>query len=91
MRSLKIQSSKLNVCGTPHPTLRNFKGFTNIALLAAIVIIGTSLGSTTKYRYNISLLDKEEELIFRGQPVPLCDRTLLIFHPHQDAVPSEHG
>jgi type II secretory pathway pseudopilin PulG len=42
------------------------RGFTYVALLAAIVIIGISLGSATKYWQSISLRDKEEELIFRG-------------------------
>jgi hypothetical protein len=57
MRSLKIQSSKLNVCGTPHAELRDFKGFTSMAMLAAIMIIGISFDSATKYWHNISLLD----------------------------------
>jgi type II secretory pathway pseudopilin PulG len=53
---------------TPRSALRasRARGFTYTALLAAIVIIGISLGSATKYWQNISLRDKEEELIFRG-------------------------
>lgn len=41
-------------------------GFTYIALLAAIVIIGISLGAVTRYWSNISLREKEAELLFRG-------------------------
>lgn len=41
-------------------------GFTYIALLAAIVIIGISLGSAGKYWKNIMTREKEEELLFRG-------------------------
>ncbi len=45
---------------------RNSRGFTYIALLAALVIIGISLGAAGKYWQNVMLRDKEEELIFRG-------------------------
>jgi type II secretory pathway pseudopilin PulG len=41
-------------------------GFTYIALLAAIVIIGISLASAGKYWQNVLLREKEEELLFRG-------------------------
>jgi type II secretory pathway pseudopilin PulG len=41
-------------------------GFTYMALLAAIIIIGISLGAVTRYLSNISLREKEEELLFRG-------------------------
>ena len=45
---------------------RNTKGFTYIALLAAIIIIGISLGAAGKYWQNIVQREKEEELLFRG-------------------------
>jgi type II secretory pathway pseudopilin PulG len=48
------------------------RGFTYIALLAAIVIIGISLGSAAKYWQNISMREKEEELIFRGDQYRLA-------------------
>ncbi len=48
------------------PRVTSARGFTYTALLAAIVIIGISLGSASKYWQNISLRDKEEELLFRG-------------------------
>jgi type II secretory pathway pseudopilin PulG len=41
-------------------------GFTYIALLAAIVIIGISLGAAGKYWSNVILREKETELLFRG-------------------------
>ena len=41
-------------------------GFTYIALLAAIVIIGITLGSATKYWSHIALREKEKELLWRG-------------------------
>ncbi len=50
---------------SPH-LLRNSCGFTYMALLAAIIIIGISLGATGKYWQNIIQRDKEEELLFRG-------------------------
>jgi len=46
--------------------MRSSRGFTYIALLAVIAIIGISLGSAGKYWQNIMLRDKEEELLFRG-------------------------
>jgi type II secretory pathway pseudopilin PulG len=45
---------------------RNSRGFSYIALLVAIVIIGISLGAAGKYWQNVALREKEEELIFRG-------------------------
>ncbi len=42
------------------------RGFTYVALLAAIVIIGIALGSAGKYWQNVMLREKEEELLFRG-------------------------
>lgn len=42
-------------------------GFTYVALLAAIVIIGIVLGQAGKYWQNVMLREKEEELLFRGE------------------------
>ncbi len=47
-------------------TFRNPHGFVYIALLAALVIIGISLGAAGKYWQSVVLRDKEEELLFRG-------------------------
>ncbi len=52
--------------------LRTRNGFTYTALLAAIVIIGITLGSAAKYWHNISIRDKEEELLFRGEQYRLA-------------------
>ncbi len=48
----------------PQSAIRN--GFTYIALLAAIVIIGITLGSAAKSWQNVAQREKEEELLFRG-------------------------
>lgn len=42
------------------------QGFTYTALLAAIVIIGITLGSASKYWSSLMARDREEELLFRG-------------------------
>ena len=41
-------------------------GFTYLALLAAIIIIGITLSAAGKYWQNVTLREKEEELLFRG-------------------------
>ncbi len=52
---------------TSHSALRTYSsGFTYIALLAAIVIIGISMSAAGKYWQNVMMRDKEEELLFRG-------------------------
>jgi type II secretory pathway pseudopilin PulG len=53
---------------TPRSELRasRTRGFTYTALLAAIVIIGISLGAAGKYWSSVMLREKEEELLFRG-------------------------
>jgi type II secretory pathway pseudopilin PulG len=50
----------------PKSAIRNSSGFTYIALLAAIVIIGITLGSAAKSWQNVAQREKEEELLFRG-------------------------
>jgi type II secretory pathway pseudopilin PulG len=61
---------------TPHAT----RGFTYIALLAAIVIIGISLGAAGKYWQNVMMREKEEELLFRGEQYRLAiERYFLAF------------
>ncbi len=47
-------------------------GFTYIALLVIIVIIGISLGAAGKYWQNVMTRDKEEELLFRGDQYRLA-------------------
>ena len=55
-------------CGPFHrpSAFRNAHGFSYIALLVAIVIIGISLGAAGIYWQNVMLREKEEELLFRG-------------------------
>jgi len=43
------------------------RGFTYMALLVAIIIIGISLGSAARFWQNFSLREKEMELLFRGE------------------------
>jgi len=70
---LKIEDWKLKIGNvqsfTPHSALRtpqSSRGFTYVALLAVIAIIGISLGSAGKYWQNVKQRDNEEELLFRG-------------------------
>lgn len=51
---------------SPNSTLRTPDGFTYLALLAAIVIIGITLGAAGKSWQAMSQRDKEAELLFRG-------------------------
>ncbi|MDH4161235.1 MAG: type II secretion system GspH family protein [Nitrospirota bacterium] len=57
---------------TPHSALRTSSGFTYIALLAAIVIIGISMGAAGKYWQAVMAREKEEELLFRGNQYRLA-------------------
>jgi type II secretory pathway pseudopilin PulG len=68
MRSstFKLKTAKCFSFRIPHFAFRNPKGFVYIALLAALVIIGISLGAAGKYWQSVVLRDKEEELLFRG-------------------------
>jgi type II secretory pathway pseudopilin PulG len=50
----------------PKSAFRNSKGFTFLALLAAIIILGISLGAAGKYWQNVVQREKEEELLYRG-------------------------
>ena len=66
----RILQSKIR---NPKSAIRNSKsGFTYIALLAAIVIIGITLGSAAKSWQNIAQREKEEELLFRGNQYRLA-------------------
>lgn len=67
-RQHKIQDVQFRI---PHSAFRigifhNTKGFTYLALLAAIIILGISMGAAGKYWQNVVQREKEEELLFRG-------------------------
>jgi type II secretory pathway pseudopilin PulG len=62
-------------------------GFTYIALLAAIVIIGITLGSTGKYWHNVSVRDKEEELLFRGDQYRIAIERYFYGRPGMNQYP----
>lgn len=61
-----------STCKAPGPAARNSSGFTYMALLAAIVIIGITMGSVAKSWQNVTQRDKEEELLFRGNQYRLA-------------------
>jgi len=77
---MKKHSATFSFRGSASPSFRNPKsairnpknGFTYIALLAAIVIIGITLGSAAKSWQNIAQREKEEELLFRGNQYRLA-------------------
>ena len=76
----RVQSSK---CKRGPDLPLSGRGFTYIALLVAIVIIGISLGSATRSWRNVSLREKEEELLFRG------DQYRLAIERYSHAVPGK--
>lgn len=63
------------------------RGFTYISLLAAIVIIGITLGSAGKYWHNVSLRDKEEELLFRGDQYRIAIERYFYGKPGMNQYP----
>jgi len=68
--------------------IRNRRGFSYIALLAAIVIIGISLGAAGKYWSSVMLRDKEEELLFRGDQYRLAIERYYLAVPGKPEYPS---
>ncbi len=73
-----------NKIRNPKSEIRNSFGFTYIALLAAIVIIGITLGSATKYWHNVSVREKEAELLFRG------DQYRMAIEKYFNAIPGRN-
>ena len=67
---MRFRNTKFKIHGFAGPLYLvprlSCSGFTYLALLAAIVIIGISLGAVTKYWSNLALREKEVELLFRG-------------------------
>ena len=66
---------------------RSNRGFTYIALLAAIVIIGISLGAAGKYWQNVMMREKEEELLFRGEQYRLAIERYYMAFPGRFQYP----
>jgi type II secretory pathway pseudopilin PulG len=75
-------------CGLIRGKIRNPKsGFTYVALLAAIVIIGISLGAAGKYWQNVMMREKEEELLFRGGQYRLAIERYYTAYPGRFQYP----
>ena len=69
--------------GAAHGGRAPQRGFTYVALLAAIVIIGISMGAAGKYWSHVKKRDSEEELLFRGgQYRQAIERYYLAKAPH---------
>ena len=68
----------------PRCALRSACGFTYIALLAAIVIIGITMTAAGKYWQHVMMREKEEELLFRG------DQYRQAIERYYTAIPTSH-
>ncbi len=64
--SIRIPQSAIRLSRRFRKSRGNSSGFAYVALIAALVIIGISLGAAGKYWQYVVLRDKEEELLFRG-------------------------
>jgi type II secretory pathway pseudopilin PulG len=93
---MTVQSSTFKVQGVPslliwHPSSLvprfSSRGFTYIALLAAIVIIGILLGATGKYWSAVMQRDREEELLFRGEQYVMAIRKYATAVPGRTQYP----
>ena len=71
------------------PCAMRDSGFTYIALLAAIVIIGISLGAAGKYWQNVMMREKEEELLFRGEQYRLAIERYFLSIPGRRQYPPD--
>ncbi len=75
-------------CFIPQSAIRNPQsGFTYIALLAAIVIIGISMGAAGKYWSFMMQREKEEELLFRGEQYRLAIERYVNAIPGRNQYP----
>lgn len=67
--------------------IRKGSGFTYVALLAAIVILGISMGAAGKYWSFVMQREKEEELLFRGEQYRLAIERYYRALPGRNAYP----
>jgi type II secretory pathway pseudopilin PulG len=82
-----VQSSECIASRLKPAAIRNSSGFAYVALLAALVIIGISLGAAGKYWQNVMLRDKEEELLFRGDQYRLAIERYYLAVPGRPQYP----
>jgi type II secretory pathway pseudopilin PulG len=71
----------------PKSEIRPASGFTYVALLAAIVILGISMGAAGKYWSFVMQREKEEELLFRGEQYRLAIERYYRALPGRNAYP----
>ncbi|NTW60554.1 MAG: type II secretion system protein [Nitrospirae bacterium] len=71
----------------PRTEIRKAPGFTYVALLAAIVILGISMGAAGKYWSFVMQREKEEELLFRGEQYRLAIERYYRALPGRNAYP----
>ena len=77
-------SAPTSTIRNPQSAIRNCNGFTYMALLVTITIIGITLGSAAKSWQNIAQRDKEEELLFRG------NQYRVAIERYYNALPGRH-
>jgi type II secretory pathway pseudopilin PulG len=75
-------------CLIPQSAFRNPQsGFTYVALLAAIVIVGISMGAAGKYWSFVMQREREVELLFRGEQYRLAIERYHLALPGRNAYP----
>ncbi len=62
-------------------------GFTYVAVLVAIIIVGISMGATGKYWSFVMQREKETELLFRGEQYRLAIERYYLALPGRNAYP----
>ncbi len=71
--------------------LRDSRGFTYLALLVALIIIGISMGAAARYWANVVLREKEAELLFRGDQYRRAIESYYLAIPGRQEYPQRIG
>lgn len=82
-----MKRSERNCRAVRHRTRGAETGFTYVALLAIIAIIGISLGATGKYWSSVVQREREEELLFRGDQFRLAIERYYFAIPGRNQYP----